>query len=440
MKIMKGLRTVILLVFFFGLPVLCFVQDVSIEWIKTYTEGDEIVDLTVDSKGNIYVTGTTKTSPPDFVTLKYDADGKILWEKSAGDANREDKPAAMRVDDKGNVYVTGDSYGGASAYDFLTLKYKPNGKQAWSARLNNTENNSDFANDLAVDRKGNVYVTGGSRSSETGYNIVVVKYNSRGKTKWVSVFKGPGIIPPWNDDFGRYIQVDKKGFVYVAGTIERSYDDIFVMKLNKKGKMLWSQIYEGVSPGNDKPSGLALDSEGNIFVAGNSYSSDSSEDIVLLKYSNNGIREWVKRYTSPGNYPEDANDLVLDKNGNAYVTGSTNIHGNNNFITIKFAPDGEEEWNRQFDDAGYSDGAYAMAIDDIGDVYVTGNVQSKTISHDVFTLKYDQSGNLTWKVRYSGPTEYDRGRAVAVDSWGGVIVATDALRGDWTIIKYVQEP
>ncbi|MBN2569280.1 MAG: SBBP repeat-containing protein [Deltaproteobacteria bacterium] len=430
---MSGLNAFVLIVLIFASPALCFAQDAPVVWIKTFTGGDEIVDLSVDLAGNIYVTGTTKKSPPDYLTLKYNTNGKKLWKKSYGIAGKEDVPSALKVDNKGNVYVTGKSHGGASAYDFLTLKYTPTGELKWSARLNNTENHTDYALNLAVDRFENVYVTGGSRSSKTGYDIVVVKYGSAGNREWISVFTGPGFIPPWIDDFGRYIQVDEAGNVYVAGTIEKSHTDIFVMKLNRDGLLLWSQIYDGPSHFHDDPSGLALDSEGNIFVAGN-ISSVSNQNIILIKYSNSGVRQWVKSYSKPS----AAYDFFLDNSGNVYIAGSAKVSGSSNFITMKFASNGAKKWYRFFNDGGPFAWAKSIDVDDAGNVYVTGNVMTKTYSDNVITLKYNSLGKRVWMARHSGHT--DNARAVAVDSLGGVIVATDDSRGDWTIIKYAQEP
>ena len=97
----------------------------------------------------------------DYATLKYDPDGKLLWEnRYNGPGNGEDSASAIAVDGNGNVYVTGHSYGGSSGYDYATLKYDPDGKLLWENRYNGPGNGDDSASAIAVDGNGNVYVTG----------------------------------------------------------------------------------------------------------------------------------------------------------------------------------------------------------------------------------------------------------------------------------------
>jgi uncharacterized delta-60 repeat protein len=414
-------------------------EDAKATWVSHYKGGDEVADLFVDSSGNIYVTGTTNSNPPDFVTVKYDSSGIQLWEARYGTTGGEDKPAALKVNRAGNVYVTGDSYGGSSAYDFLTIKYDPSGKLVWFKRLNNPENNSDFANDIALDKAGYVYVTGGSRFDATDYDIVTVKYSSSGQLKWAKRLSGPGILPNWKDDFGRFIETDRAGNIYVTGTSDASSTDIVTIKFNKSGKVLWDKRYDGPDHMYDEPSGLAVSPEGNVYVAGNSTGSRTSEDIILIKYSASGKQQWVERYTSPGDGPEDAQDIFLDKSGNVYVTGSGNFSGHNKFVTLKYDPTGAREWVALYA-LTYSSGAYSIDGDDSGNVYVTGSGMTKTVSDKIVTIKYDAQGEKKWVALYSGPKKFDIGRAIAVDPSGAVIVAGDSLNTGWVIIKYVQEP
>jgi hypothetical protein len=419
-----------------------FADSPKTAWKKTYTNGGEIVGLAVDIQDNIYLTGTTKSSSsyPDFLTVKYSPSGRLQWAARYGQAGRDDRPSSIKVDKSGNVYVTGSSDGGSSAYDFLTVKYNTKGSLQWARRLNNADNHSDFANDLAVDSAGNVFVTGGARFDASDYDIVTVKYGPSGQIIWIMRWSGPGILPSLKDDFGQYIATDATGNVYITGTSEFSSQDIVTIKADRSGQVLWASRYDGTSHQYDKPSGLAVDRAGNVTVAGNSDGLNSDQDMILLHYAGSGSYKWRKRYTSSGRYPDDVQDLFLDSLGNAYITGSTNVRGNNNFVTIKFAANGTKKWSAFYDDADYSDGAYSLDVDGAGNVYVTGDCQSQTLSNDIVTLKYDPQGKRAWLVRYSGPTEFDHARAVAVDSSGAVIVASDGLRGDWTIIKYIQGP
>ena len=69
----------------------------------------------------------------------------------------------MALDGNGNVYVTGGSYGGRSGADYATLKYDPDGKLLWESRYNGPGNGRDKLRAIAVGGNGNVYVTGESK-------------------------------------------------------------------------------------------------------------------------------------------------------------------------------------------------------------------------------------------------------------------------------------
>jgi len=95
-----------------------------------------------------------------------------------GPGNTTDVANALVLDGAGNVYVTGGSEGSGTQDDYATVKYDSNGNQQWAARYNGPPGNAnDGANALAVDGSGNVYVTGYSYGSGTGYDYATIKYS-----------------------------------------------------------------------------------------------------------------------------------------------------------------------------------------------------------------------------------------------------------------------
>ena len=141
------------------------------------------VALALDSSGNVYVTGTawSPRSEKSYATIKYDNLGNQLW------ATRYDGPmpyypsqaVAIALSASGNVYVTGSMQGG-SAWDYVTVGYNNDGKELWAARYNGPANGFDQAAAIAVDKWGNVYVTGKSDGGGTDY--VTIKYVSGNST------------------------------------------------------------------------------------------------------------------------------------------------------------------------------------------------------------------------------------------------------------------
>jgi len=162
------------------------------KWVARYNGPDNgedrAQDIAVDGSGNVYVTGYSEGSGTgyDYATIKYNTTGKLLWAKRYnGPGNSSDWPWAIAVDGPGNVYVTGYSWGSGTEYDYATIKYNTNGKLLWAKRYNGPGNARDWAQAIAVDGSGNVYVTGRSEGSGTGIDYATIKYNTSGKQLWV---------------------------------------------------------------------------------------------------------------------------------------------------------------------------------------------------------------------------------------------------------------
>jgi hypothetical protein len=194
-------------------------------WEKRYNgtgnSRDNAKAIAVDGSGNVYVTGYSIGSGTfyDYATLKYDPNGNQLWEKRYnGPGNSDDGANAIAVDGSGNVYVTGGSDDSGTSWDYATLKYDPNGNQLWEKRYNGTGNSDDGANAIAVDGSGNVYVTGGSDDSGTSWDYATLKYDPNGNQLWEKRYNGPG--NSW--DWANAIAVDGSGNVYVTGQSAQS--------------------------------------------------------------------------------------------------------------------------------------------------------------------------------------------------------------------------
>jgi hypothetical protein len=125
------------------------------QWVARYNGAQNSQDIgrgvVVDEKGNVYVTGQSVTggTNPDYVTIKYDATGKVLWSKTYdGNAGSGDVAVSIAVDKMGNVYVSGSSAGAGTSSDFATVKYDANGTEQWVRRYNGPASSYDAATAL----------------------------------------------------------------------------------------------------------------------------------------------------------------------------------------------------------------------------------------------------------------------------------------------------
>ena len=149
----------------------------------------------------------------------------------------------------------------------------------------------------------------------------------------------------------------------------------------------------------------------------------------------------MQRYNGPGktiNW-DAATELVLDASGNVYVTGHSYSSEGFDYVTIKYSPAGAQEWVATYDGPAHSeDWPNAFAVDASGNVYVTGWSGGEGTFFDYATVKYDASGIQQWVARYNGPgNTKDRAWALGVDESGNVYVTGDSGEGSENLSDYV---
>jgi hypothetical protein len=374
-----------------------FYPDGDTAWLRRYNGPgnwyDYVQAIAVDGSGNVYVTGQSRGSgtSSDYATIKYYPDGDTAWlRRYNGPGNGDDGASAIAVDGSGNVYVTGFSYGSGPYGDYATIKYYPNGDTAWVRRYNGPGNYVDGGFAIAVDGSGNVYVTGFSVGSGTSYDYATIKYYPNGDTAWVRRYNGPGNM----QDYAYAIAVDGSGNVYVTGQSEGSETgyDYATIKYYANGDTAWVRRYNGPDNLDDYASAIAVDDSSNVYVTGESPGSGTGDDFATIKYYPDGDTAWLRRYNGPGNSSDGARAIAVDGSGNVYVTGqSEGSETGYDYATIKYYADGDTAWVERYNGPGsYYDEASAIAVDGSGNVYVTGESHGSGTYSDYATIKYLQ--------------------------------------------------
>ncbi|PYJ00008.1 MAG: hypothetical protein DMF00_09270 [Verrucomicrobia bacterium] len=228
----------------------------------------------------------------------------------------------------------GWSPGSGTDYDYATIKYNSTGQQQWVARYNGPGNSGDFASAIVVDSSGNVYVTGVSTGSGTGWDYATIKYNTSGTQQWVARYNGPGNL----DDVAQAMAVDLSGNAYVTGKSQSSNGDTdyATIKYSASGAEQWVARYKGPGNSEDIATAIALDGSGNVVVTGYSTGSGTGYDFATIKYNGSGTQQWVDRYNGPANGTDAGYAITVDTSGSAYATGERTSATGTDYATIKY--------------------------------------------------------------------------------------------------------
>jgi uncharacterized delta-60 repeat protein len=342
-----------------------------------------------------------------------------------GPGNGSDCAYAVAVDGSNNVLVTGTSWDSGYVSDSTTIKYSSGGVPLWTNRYNGPQNASDGSLAITLDASGNAYVAGYSTGSGGYVDYLTIKYSSAGVPLWTNRYNGPGN----RDDWVRGIAVDTNGNVYVTGYSYggSSGDDYATIAYSSAGEPLWTNRYNGPGNGDDPAYAVAVDSNGNVYVTGGSAGSGGHSDYLTIKYSSAGVPLWTNRYDGPGNSGDAASAIAVDGSNNVIVTGYSGTYFSSDYLTIKYSGDGVPLWTNQYDGPSNGDDrAQAVAVDTNDNVYVTGYSQGSSTypwNEDYFTIKYSSAGVPLWTNRYNGPSNLDdEAQAIAVDRSGKVYV------------------
>jgi len=189
---------------------------------------------------------------------------------------------------------------------------------------------------------------------------------------------------------------------------------------------------------------LAVNNSGDVYVTGASYNSGTtSSDYATIKYGPSGNQLWAKRYHGSGNSYDQGDAIAVNNSGNVYVTGLSYGSGTGgDYATIKYDPNGNQLWVKRYNGPGNDeDRAWDLAIDNSSNVYVTGYSIGNGTSSDYTTIKYAPNGNQLWVKRYNGPgNSFDIARALAIDGSNNVYVTGysygNGTNYDYATIKY----
>ncbi|MCP4290374.1 MAG: T9SS type A sorting domain-containing protein [bacterium] len=241
--------------------------------------------------------------------------------------------------------------------------------------------------------------------------------------EWVQIYDSPD----GDDDEGWAMAVDNAGDVYVAGysTNSEGYDQWHTIKYDTNGVEQWTATHSGTGGDDDYAYAIVVDANGNVYVTGSAYNTGTRSDLATIKYNSNGVEQWVAVYNGSGNDNDCAYDIAVDGSGNVFVTGySISTSGYDDCVTIMYDASGTEQWVNIYNGTGNErDWGSALVVDGSSNVFVTGMSENAAGNRDGLTIMYDSTGAQQWLNLYDGDFHgSDNTRDITLDGLGNVVV------------------
>ena len=380
--------------------------------------------MRVSSQGNIFITGnfgwktligSTTFKPTGIMETfiaKIDKNGRYLWIKRT---KGESSVRKLVLDSSENIYVTGNfskktAFGAhtltsAGPSDIFVTKLDTNGKFIWATRAGGSR--YDSAEAIAIDNTGNSHITG--------------------------YFKGKAAFD--------------KTTLASKGSTTYPQDDIFIAKLDPKGKWLWAK--QAGSTQRDSGYGIAVDGKGAVYATGkvgDGYSSSTmafefgtikiyakrEADIFVTKLDAKGTFQWAKLYGS--SYSDEGTHIAASKSGDVYLSGhfrDTIAFGTTTLkidsfgiFYAKLNTSGTIQYARKLGYNFHRKSDFDMRLDDKDNIYfAAGNtLKIKTTSSYDKDLSYVIKVDSTGKTMWSQAVKRTHFRALDLDKSGNYYV------------------
>jgi len=353
-----------------------------------YDYGRSIVQTT---DGGYVVAGYTNSygvGNRDVFIIKMDNTGNISWTRTVGGSGNDYGYSIIQTTDGGYVVAGNTNSYGAGNDDIYIIKLDNTGNVSWTRTVGGSLN--DYSYSIVQTTDGGYVVAGNTGSYGAGGNdVYIIKLDNMGNVSWTRTVGGSS-----NDYGSSIVQTTDGGFV-VAG-ITNSYgagnQDVYIIKLDNTGNVSWTRTVGG----SDYDRGLSIvqTNDGGYVVAGytGSYGA-GNQDVYIIKLGNTGNVSWTR--TVGGSSYEQGNSIVQTTDGGYVVAGVTLSYGAGYYdvYIIKLDNAGNVSWTRtvggSFSDYGNSivqttDGGYAV----VGETYSYG-----AGGVDVYIIKLDSLGN-----------------------------------------------
>lgn len=389
-------------------------QSVGQGWIGLLSgaTNGEALSIALDSTGNLFVVSTINDTQTHI--SKFTSTGTLVWQRVLSDTSISNiRGNGLTVDSSGNVYITGSIYTiSTSKYAMFIAKYDNDGNLLWQKKLNGTTGVGEIGNAITLDNAGNVYIAGSTTNPTGHYSVLVAQYDSSGNLQWQnyvgsnnyyhtglsiaivnSIIRAVGITNIDNNTLNTYnkclvVSYDTAGGVYSTpayinnGTFLNSESYDVASQYSNLADRLYIVGMDKAPPGNLGSASIIKRQTGS-----------TTPDFYKMLYSSS-----VETY---------AKSVTVGEQDRVYITGK----GESGILIAKFNTStvGSVLWQRQITASGAIGNAIAYGNDGVyvAGKYLDGNIFIAKLPIDGSGIGTYTIGSYTITYEYSNLTLYD---------------------------------
>ena len=180
----------------------------------------------------------------------------------------------------------------------------------------------------------------------------------------------------------------------------------------------WVVRFNGTGNTYDAVNKSKVDPFGNIYISGYSNGPGGNIDFCVLKYNSSGALLWSRTYDGPNHLIDDAYAMTVDNFGNVFLSGRSDSNGLSGMITIKYSQDGDFLWVKDF--------GGLIITDTNGNLCICGESTNQQDQHRLTVKKYNSSGAQLWENNNSSEGSY--ALELAIDQSGNLLITGEISR------------
>jgi hypothetical protein len=340
--------------------------------------------------GNYIVVGTSwqpNGNGNEILVMKIEPDGDTIWTRTYG-GNGSD--AGINVTPKGTGFlIYGSTTSPSGNTDFMSITLDANGDTVSSATYGGSQADDCVeGRGSGVTPEGNYIFAGQTMSYGAGfYDAYIIKTDYTGAILWSRTYGGM-----YSEQNGNVIQTTDLGFAWFGqtGSFGSGSADMFLVKTDSLGNMLWSRCYGDTFP--ELGYGITQTSDGGYVLTGMILVSPTNYDIVVIRTDSMGSIIWNKQFHNVWN--EWGKGVLEISTGGYLVYGITMNGGNQDLLSMKLDTNGNILWAQSYGLGGNEMIGSAIETADGGFMVCgTGVPTSFSNRNHVFLVKTDSNGS-----------------------------------------------